>query len=135
MHEPCAFEYAVIRVVPQVERQEFVNVGVLLFCKTLDFLDARIDFDLERLKLLAPDADLSMITNQLNHILTICRGGDAAGFFGGLSKSERFNWLAAPSSTIIQSSPVHSGICEQPREALERLHRLLVVSAPPKTPS
>lgn len=126
MPAQSSFDYAVIRVVPHVERQEFINVGVILFCKTLNFLDARIDFQLTRLKTLAPEANLPMIKAHLNTISLICTGGEEAGHYGTLSQAERFHWLVAPSSTIIQTSPVHCGLCTDPPKALERLFKLLI---------
>jgi len=126
--ERTSFEYAVIRVVPYVERQEFVNVGIVLFCRTLDFLEAMIDFELRRLRSFSPKSDFRMIEDQLQTIATICSGGTEAGHFGGWSKSECFNWLVSPSSTIIQMSPVHSGISDNPSEALKHLYEFLVVS-------
>jgi hypothetical protein len=126
MPESTSFEYAVIRVVPYVERQEFVNVGIILFCKTLGFLEAMIDFELKRLTSFSPKSDLKMIRDQLQTISTICSGGAEAGHFGKWSKSERFNWLVSPSSTIIQTSPAHSGISDDPSEALKRLYAFLV---------
>jgi hypothetical protein len=122
-----SFDYAVIRVVPHVERQEFVNVGVIIFCRKLDYLDAIIDFELNRLKSFSPNSDLEMIKAQLKVFSTVCSGGSKAGYFGKLSKSERFNWLVSPSSTIIQASAVHSGICDNhPSQALRQLYELLV---------
>ena len=122
-----SFDYTIIRVVPHVERQEFINAGVILFCKSLNFLDACIDFELKRLQTLTADADLRMIREHLNTISQICAGGENAGYFKEMSQAERFHWLSAPSSTIIQTSPVHCGLCTDPREALERLYRLLVL--------
>lgn len=128
MPAQSSFDYAVIRVVPHVERQEFVNVGIILFCKSLNFLDARIDSQLSRLQKLAPEADLPMIKAHLDTISLICAGGEKAGDFGKLSQAERFHWLVAPSSTVIQTSPVHCGLCTDPRETLEKLFQLLVTS-------
>lgn len=124
--ERVRFDYAIIRVVPHVERQEFVNVGVLLFCKARDYLDTRIDLSLERLKALSPGADADMIRRQLEAILLICRGGAEAGEFATWTLSERFHWLVAPSSTVVQMSPVHGGLCEDPQSELEQLYVLLV---------
>lgn len=122
-----SFDYTIIRVVPHVERQEFINAGIILFCKSLNFLEARIDFELKRLQALAPDANLKMIREHLNTIVRVCAGGEKAGYFGEMSQAERFHWLSAPGSTVIQTSPVHCGLCIDPREALERLYKLLVV--------
>jgi len=121
-----SFDYAVIRIVPFVERQEFINIGVILFSKRLDYLGAMIDFDLSRVKVFTPNCDLQMIESQLQAILTICSGDSDAGYFSTLSKSERFHWLVSPSSTIIQTSPVHCGISDDPSKALKNLYEMLV---------
>lgn len=121
-----AFSYTIIRVLPKVERQEFVNVAVVLFCRTLDYLDMLADFELARVKTLSPDADIDMIREQLKSFEAIVNGRPEAGYFANLSKSERFSWLAAPSSAIIQASPIHSGISDTPKESLQCLYDLLV---------
>ena len=126
MPAPSSYDYAVLRVVPQVEREEFVNVGVILFCRTRRFLDARIVLDAERLMALAPEVDLAMIQAQLDLIPRICRGGPDAGPIGQLDQTGRFHWLVAPRSTIIQVSPVHCGLCADPQTALEDLVNKLV---------
>ena len=120
------FEYAIVRIVPRVERGEFINAGVVLFCRTRRFLGARIDLDIARLTALAPDLDIAPIQEQLDHILLVCEGGAAAGPIGLLPQSERFRWLVAPRSTIVQPSPVHSGICDDPQAALDRLMASMV---------
>lgn len=127
------FEYAMIRIVPRVERGEFINAGVVLLCRQRRFLEARIEFDAARLRALDATADLQAIAAQLEHIPLICVGGEAAGPIGALPLYERFRWLTAPRSTIIQASPVHCGVCEYPEAELERLMRLLV--SPPQIES
>lgn len=119
-------EYAVIRVVPRVERGECMNVGVLLLCRQRRFLEARIRLDPERLRAFAPDLDLEPLSEQLRHIPVVCAGGAAAGPLGELPIYERFRWLAAPRSTIIQPSPVHCGLFDNPAAALERLFERMV---------
>lgn len=126
MPAPRSFDYAIIRIVPRVERQEFLNVGVVVFSRTGHFLEAMIDYELGRLAAFAPTCNLAMVRAQLRVVETVCRGGAEAGYFGALSQSERFNWLVAPSSTIIQASPVHSGLADDPAEALQALYQLLV---------
>ncbi|MCB0260580.1 MAG: DUF3037 domain-containing protein [Calditrichaeota bacterium] len=126
MPAPRSFDYAIIRIVPRVERQEFLNVGVVVFSRTGHFLEVKIDYELARLAAFAPGCELEMVRAQLRAVETVCRGGAEAGYFGTLSQSERFNWLVAPSSTIIQASPVHSGLAENPAEALRALYDLLV---------
>jgi hypothetical protein len=124
------YEYVVVRVVPQVERGEFLNAGVVLFCRTRRFLDARVELDVQRLAALAPDVDPRPIQQQLDGIPLLCVGGAAAGPIGLLPQTERFGWLAAPRSTVIQPSPVHCGLCADPAATLERLLRLLVRMPP-----
>ncbi len=126
MPEQSAFDYAVVRVVPEVEREEFVNVGVILFCRTRHFLQARLHFDRKRLAALDPTLDLEMVREHLELIPRICAGGQDAGALGALSQSERFHWLVAPRSTVIQVSPVHSGLSDDPQAALEDLFERLV---------
>jgi hypothetical protein len=121
-----AYEYSVIRVVPRAEREEFINVGVILFCAACDFLSARTDLDERRLLALWPKIDLAIVTDHLDGLSRICTGGPAAGPIGHLSSSERFRWLVAPRSTILQTSAAHAGLCDQPDAALERLVDQLV---------
>lgn len=117
----CAFEYAVIRVVPRVEREEFVNAGVVLFCAELDFLAARIELDERRLRALSPEIELTFVREHLQAMVSVCAGGAAAGPIGQLPASERFRWLVAPRSTILQTSAAHGGLCENPEALLEWL--------------
>ena len=121
MPERSSFDYALIRVVPHVEREEFMNVGVILFCRTERFLDARIMLDEERLRDFAPELDVNTVRAQLELIPRICAGGPEAGPFGQLDQSERFHWLTSPRSTTIQISPVHCGLCTNPAAALSNL--------------
>ena len=128
MPNTSAFEYTVVRVVPYVEREEFVNAGVILFCRPLRFLDCRIELDEARLLALAPDCDIAAVRSQLALIPAICAGGPPAGELAGLDQPERFRWLAAPRSTVIQVSPVHNGLCGDPHAALVDLFERLVRS-------
>lgn len=116
-----SYDYAIIRVVPRVERGEFLNAGVILFCRTLQYLASAIDLDQARLAALAPDLDPAEVRQHLDMIPLICRGGAGAGPIGVLSLAERFHWLVAPRSTVVQTSPVHSGICDDPEAALSHL--------------
>jgi hypothetical protein len=116
-----SFDYAVVRVVPRVDREEFVNAGVILFCLERDFLGARVELDRARLLALDPAADLALVEEHLAAIPRVAAGGPSAGPIGKLSRRERFHWLVAPRSTIIQVSPVHSGLCDDPERALEHL--------------
>jgi hypothetical protein len=120
------FDYAVLRVVPHVEREEFINVGVILFCRSLCFLKACIKLDVGRLTALAPELDLAKVQAQLDLIPRICAGGPEAGPLGELDQSERFHWLTAPRSTTIQISPVHPGLCADPQSALDELSERLL---------
>ena len=126
MPEPRSFEYAVVRVVPRVERGECLNAGVIVWCRSLGWLRARIELDRARLLALAPDADVAMIEAHLESIERISVGGDAAGPIGRLEAPERFRWLVAPRSTTIQVSDVHEGLCDDPQEALDHLLETLV---------
>jgi hypothetical protein len=110
VRELCSFDYSVVRVVPRVDRGEFVNVGVILFCSTRAFLDARIELNRARLSALAPELDLPVVESHLDVIPRVCRGGKEAGPIGELPQRARFHWLVAPRSTVIQMSPVHSGV-------------------------
>ena len=126
MPERFAFDYAVVRVVPRVERGEFLNAGVILFCSTRAFLGSRIELDHERLQALAPGIDLAVVESYLEAIPKICEGGGEAGSIGALPQRARFHWLVAPRSTIIQTSDVHSGVAEDPQAALDSLFEKLV---------
>jgi hypothetical protein len=123
------YDYAVIRVVPKVDREEFINAGVIVSCPDLSFLEARIKLDESRLLALDPNIDLALVRNHLGSIPTICRGGEEAGSIGQLPQRQRFHWLVAPRSTIIQTSPVHTGRCDNPAAALERLVATMVDAA------
>jgi len=127
MHAPNSYDYVLIRLVPSVERGECLNVGVILFCRTLGFLEARIHLNGARALALSPDLDLAAIQQQLVTIMRICEGGPEAGPLGKMSQSERFHWLVSPRSTIIQISPVHEGVCDDPEAALEHLLKMMVL--------
>jgi hypothetical protein len=127
MHAPNSYDYAIIRLVPSVERGECLNVGVILFCRTLGFLGARIHLNTTRALALSSDLDLAATQQQLDTILLICEGGPEAGLLGKMSQSERFHWLVSPRSTIIQISQVHEGVCDDPEAALEHLLQTMVL--------
>ena len=120
------FQYAIVRVVPRVERGECVNAGVVLFCRARRFLAARIALDEPRVRALAPDADLEAIRGHLEAFARIAAGDKSGGPIAALPASERFHWLVAPSSTVIQCSPVHTGLSADPEAELERLAARLV---------
>ena len=115
------YSYAVIRVVPRVERGELLNVGVVLFAREQEFLSARVELDRRRLRALAPDVDVEAVERHLRTFQAISDGLAAGGPVAALPASERFHWLVAPRSTIIQTSPVHVGRSAEPRQALEDL--------------
>jgi hypothetical protein len=121
-----SFDYAVVRVVPRVERGEFINAGVILYCLTSRFLAAKVELDERRLLALAPEVDVELVRGHLEAIPRICAGGRTAGPIGQLPQKERWHWLVAPRSTIIQTAPVHSGLCEDPGRALEHLMTQMV---------
>jgi hypothetical protein len=123
---PCSFDYATIRVVPRVEREEFINAGFVVLCLEKKFLAARIHLDEARLKALWPTIDLDLVREHLEAIPRICAGDPAAGPIAKLSQRERFHWLIAPRSTMIQPSPVHTGLCESTDDLPERLARQLL---------
>jgi hypothetical protein len=126
----CSFDYAIVRVVPRVEREEFVNAGVILFCLAQDFLAARVELDRERVRALFPGVDLPVVEEHLAALSRVAAGGEGSGPIGGLSLRERFHWLVAPRSTVIQVGPVHSGVCEDPGQALEKLLDRMVRTPP-----
>jgi hypothetical protein len=115
------YDYAIVRVVPRVERGEFVNAGIILSCDIERILQAGIELDEAALLALDASVDLEMVRSILATIPAICAGGSDAGPLGKLSARERFHWLVAPKSTIVQTSPVHTGQCSDPRQALEHL--------------
>ena len=128
-----AFQYAVVRVVPRVDRGEFVNAGVILFCRGLGYLAARIALDRHRLAALACDEVPHGLDEHLDTLVRVAAGAEDAGPIARLSQSERFHWLVAPSSTVIQTSPVHTGLCDDPERMLDHLMRSLVLRSPNDT--
>ena len=113
MPEPASFDYAVLRIVPRVERQEFVNAAVVVFSLEKRYLAARVHFDPARVRALWPDADIDLIREHLDAVPRICSGDPSAGPIARLSQRERFHWLVSPRSTVIQPSPVHTGVCTE----------------------
>lgn len=126
MPDKLRYDYAVIRVVPKVDREEFINAGVILSCPDLSFLEARIKLNESRLLALDPNVDLDLVRNHLETIPTICRGGDGSGSIGQLPQRQRFHWLVAPRSTVIQTSPVHTGRSADPVAVLDHLVATMV---------
>ena len=122
-----SFDYAVVRVVPRVERQEFLNAGVILSCPERRFLGARVHVDEQRLRALWPELDLELVAQHLGALVKVANGDPQSGPIAQLSFRERFHWLVAPRSTIIQVSPVHSGLCDAPDATLQQLFQQLVL--------
>jgi Protein of unknown function (DUF3037) len=127
-HSP--FSYAVLRVVPRVERGERFNAGVVLFCRQRDFLGARVGLDERRLAALAPDLSAEEVRGHLESLVRVAAGSSDGGALAKLPPSERFGWLVAPSSTIIQPSEVHTGLTANPQATLDALFAELVEPVP-----
>lgn len=123
-----SFDYATIRIAPRVDREEFINAGVIVFCLSRRFLEAKVLFNEGRVRALWPHADLSSIVEHLEALPRVSAGDPDGGPIAQLPLRERFHWLVAPRSTIIQVSPVHAGLCESPSAALLDLFRRLVLS-------
>lgn len=123
---PSAFDYAVIRVVPRVERGELINAGAIVSCPTQRYLAARIALDAGRLRALSPATDVAEVEDALALIPLIAAGDPRGGPIAALPRGERFHWLVAPRSAIIQTSPVHTGLCDDPAAALDQLIERLV---------
>lgn len=132
MHNHFMYDYAIIRVVPKVEREEFVNAGVIISCATRRFLEARIELDQQRLLAIDPSVDVETVQTYLATIPIICAGGEQAGPIGQLPQRERFHWIVAPRSTIIQTSRVHTGLCEDLPAAIDHLLNVMVRSSQTK---
>lgn len=121
MPNQASFDYAILRVVPRVERQEFINAGVVVFCLEKRYLAARILLDENRLRALWPEADVDLAREHLEAVRRICEGDPSAGPIARLSQRERFHWITSPRSTIIQPSPIHTGVCDETGGVLDRL--------------
>jgi hypothetical protein len=126
VRELRTYDYAIVRVVPRVERGEFVNAGIIMSCDVERILKARIELDESALLALDAGVDLEVVREALASIPLICAGGPNAGPIGNLSARERFHWLVSPKSTIVQTSPVHTGQCDDPDIALEHLMKRMV---------
>ena len=128
MQENQLFEYAIIRVVPRVEREEFLNVGVILYCKDLKYLDMRYTIDEERIRHFCKDLDLEELKEHLVAYENICKGNSSGGPIAKMDLPSRFRWLTATRSTIVQSSKVHPGLSNDPELTLKILHEKLVIA-------
>jgi hypothetical protein len=120
------FEYALIRAVPRIERGESVNIGVVLYCQAAEFLSCRTAVDADRLRALDPGVDLDAVESAVDAIRAVCDGDSAAGAAAGASRRDRFGWLTAPRSTVVQPGPIHAGVTEDPGACLEHLFERLV---------
>lgn len=127
MRDKVTYEYAIIRVVPKVEREEFFNVGVLLFSKRKQFLGVKYHIDPKKLNAFSEDLDVALLQAHLQAWEAVCHGSPEGGAIGQFELSDRFRWLAAARSTIIQSSKTHSGLCEDPEAELELLFSAFVL--------
>jgi hypothetical protein len=132
VQDHCSYDYAIVRVVPRVDREEFVNAGVIVSCPARGYLDARIELSEARLTALDANVDLETVRVNLASIPIICAGGRDGGPIGRLSPRERFHWLTSPRSTIIQTSRVHTGRCTSPGDVLEHLLNVMVRPARPE---
>jgi hypothetical protein len=128
MQDKVTYEFAVIRLVPKVEREEFLNIGVIVFSKRKKYLEMKYKIDEKRIGAFSPSVDMEQLRNYLEAWQRICKGGAEAGPIGQLDTAMRFRWLAAPKSTIIQCSQAHPGLCEAPEEVLEELFSAYVLS-------
>ena len=123
MPMPASFDYATLRIVPRVEREEFINVAVIVFCLEKRYLEARIHLDEPRLLALFPDVDVELVRRHLDAVRRICEGDATAGPIAQLPERERFHWLISARSTILQPSAVHTGLCSGTEDLLDRLSR------------
>jgi hypothetical protein len=126
MTAPMGFQYVVLRCVPRVDREEFLNVGVVLYCQQAEFLDCLGNVDEERLRAVAPDADVRAVRSALSAVTAVCRGEDSALAAGRAPLGTRFGFLSAPRSTVVQPGPIHGGVTDDPESELARLLRVLV---------
>ncbi len=127
MQNKETYEYAIIRLVPKVEREEFINIGVILFSKKKKFLEMKYQLDSTRIHTFSNEVDIEVINDYLKAWQLICEGSDQGGRIAKLEQSFRFRWLAAAKSTIVQTSPTHPGLCTDPVQTLESLFERFVL--------
>ena len=127
LNEKKLFEYSIIRVVPKVEREEFFNVGVILYCKSADYLEAKYYLDPQKIELFSCEVDKEILENYLQTWVAVCNGEKHGGAIGELPTASRFRWLTATRSTLIQTSKVHQGFCIHPEEKLNQLFEQMVI--------
>ena len=123
------YQYVLLRLVPRVDREEFINVGVVLYCQDADYLDAAWELDAARASALSPACDLDGVRAMLERVRAVCRGETGRGLPSLDKRGQRFGWIIAPRSTVVQPGPVHGGLCEDPATELERLMERLVRTA------
>ena len=121
MQDRAIYEFAILRLVPKVEREEFINVGVILFCRNHKFLKMKYHLDTKKIRAINSELDIDLIKSHLDSWSRICKGGNEAGTIGELEPHVRFRWITAPKSTIIQCSKVHPGKCDDPQRVLDSL--------------
>ncbi|HEX8315871.1 MAG TPA: DUF3037 domain-containing protein [Flavisolibacter sp.] len=127
MQDKHLFEYAVIRAVPRVEREEFLNVGIILYCRSKRFLECIYKIDKEKLQVLCPTLECGDVEGNLQSFENICKGAKTDSPISSLDAASRFRWLTATRSTIVQTSKVHPGFCKEPKETLQKLFEQLVL--------
>lgn len=127
MQEKHLFEYAVIRVMPRVEREEFLNVGIILYCRSKKYLQCIYQLDMQKLQVICPKLDCGDVESNLHSFQEICKGTKTASPISSLDIASRFRWLTATRSTIVQTSKVHPGFCKDPQETLQKLYEQLVL--------
>lgn len=127
MQEKNLFEYAVLRVVPRVEREEFINVGVVVYCAKQKFLGVRFELNKEKLAAFCKETDLTVLEDNLDAFERICRGGNGSGTIGKLDIASRFRWLTATRSTVVQTSRAHAGFCTDASETMQKLYVEMVL--------
>jgi hypothetical protein len=127
MQDKHLFEYAVIRAVPRVEREEFLNVGIILYCRSKRFLECMYKIDKEKLQVLCPTLECGYVDGNLQSFENICKGEKTDSPISSLDAASRFRWLTATRSTIVQTSKVHPGFCKEPKETLQKLFEQLVL--------
>jgi hypothetical protein len=120
------YEWAVVRLVPRVERCEFINVGAIVYCQALDYLAAAVEVDEARARALDPGVDMAAVRAHLEAVEQLCQGAAGTGMSGERSQGDRFRWLTAPRSTMVQTSPIHTGLTEDPARELQRLMATMV---------
>lgn len=126
MSDRMGFQYVVLRCVPRTDREEFINVGVVVYCQAADYLCAGTEVNADRLRAFNPDVDVASVRRALAAVEAVCRGDESVGAAATISRGQRFGWLSAPKSTVVQPGPVHGGLTDEPERQLEHLLERLV---------